>query len=495
MLRTCNRLISFIKILVFTFVFTDLYSQDVEEYIQQEQPYGQFCPVEEPSTFDPPLLLDIPTAINIALTSHRSLAAALENVYKAQLNVELADSEFALRINPRSDIGYVGGGKAGLGGTIGGGLDLTQKFSVGTFVGINPYITKDAHDYHSGVKAIIRQPLLRGFGSEYTLSPLYGAQFASRTAFRTAYITGMETILRIITILYDVAKLEELVTLDQEAHERLKKFRESIKIKARIGLADSLDVYRVETEMKHTEDALDSSRERLLDAKDALREFLALPLDKNISIRLPIDYQPLDVDVDAAIQTALTCRMEIEQAKDQLCESRRLSRVAQNNILPDLNLVLDFTNTGRDEVFTNSFTDKRDSRWGVGFTTASDWDRTAQKVAFTQSLFNINNAERNLDQTQDKIILEIKRAIRQMHRANQKIELQREQIRNAMGELKLAKLKFERGRANNFDVIQAEKNLRSSETAFLNAIVDHKIGEYKLYASLGLLADKPEFCP
>lgn len=442
-----------------------------------------------------PLVLDIPAAINIAIGANRNLANSLDNVKQSQLSLELALSAFDVKITPSFDVGCIGGGNAGFGATVGGSLELCKKFSYGTRASVRPYITKDAHHYHSGVQAMIAQPLLRGFGKEFTLAPVYAAQFANRTAFRSAYSAGVDMVTRLIQAMYTVARTEEMLKLEMEAYERLKRFYTAIKVKEKIGMADSLDVYRTETEMKHAEDSIDNEKEAFEDAKDRVRELLALPLGKNITIVLEQDYSPLDPDVDQAIEAALANRIEIEQSLDRWKDTGRLTRIAENHLMPQLDLVLDFSNIGRDEIFTNSFTNERDSRWGVGFMTSTDWNKTAQQVAYQQSLFTKLTAERNYEQTQNIVIMEVKRAIRVLRRAGQKIELQKKQIHSSEGGLKLAKLKFDRGLANNFDVIQAEKTLRQALSSHLSAIIEHKIGEYRFLAAIGLLVDKPKICP
>jgi len=441
-----------------------------------------------------PLVLDLPTAINIAIASNRNFANSLDNIQKSQLNVDLSLSAFDIKVIPSADVGFIGGGDAGTGCTVGGSLELCKKFSFGTQVSIRPYAAVDAQHFHTGVQAKITQPLLKGFGKEYTLAPVYAAQFAYRTAFRGAYASGVDMIFRLINAMYSVVRLEALLKLDKEALDRLDHFYSAIKVKERIGMADSLDVYRTEIEIKAQEDSLNNSQEGLQDAKDRVRELLALPLDREFIIELSMEYSPLDPDVDEAIKSALANRIEIEQAEDRWKENHRLSRLAKTNLLPDLDMVMDFTNIGYDEVFTNTFTSRRDSRWGVGFMTSTDWDRTAQQVAYQQSIFNVTNAERSYNQAEDTVVLDVKRAIRALRRASQRIDIQLDQIHSSEGGLKLAKLKFDRGLANNFDVIQAEKALRNARTAHLGAIIDHKIGEFRFLSAIGLLVDKPKSC-
>ena len=84
--------------------------------------------------------------------------------------------------------------------------------------------------------------------------------------------------------------------------------------------------------------------------------------------------------------------------------------------------------------------------------------------------------------------------IRTLSRTEEKIVMQEEQIHNSQKESRLAKIKFNHGMANNFDLIQSEKNLRSAQNGLISAMIEHKITTFKLLAALGTLADKPGMC-
>lgn len=443
---------------------------------------------------DSPLVLDLEKAVNIALSAQRRLGGPLGALAQAEISLELAESEFNIKYLPKGDLGYVGGGEAGSGATVGAGVEFSKKFRQGSRFSIFPSVMKAARHFESNIKTTFTQPLLRGFGSEYTLSPLRGAQFALRTAHRSLYLAQVRLILQTVQGLYEVAKQESLLVLEEESMERIKKFCSSTKMKERIGLCDALDVYRAEIELKRAEDSFNQALDRLQDAKDSLRDILALSLDQEIEINVPIDYEPVSLKLENALEIAVKNRIEIAQANDQVEESRRLQRKAKSNLMPELNVVLDYSSLSRDEEFTRAWTYHRESKWGIGFTTSADFVHANESAAYQQSIITTADSMRNAEQVRDNTILDVKRTMRALSAALEKIHLQEQQIENSRKEFHLARVKFEHGLANNFDLIQAEKNLRAAQTSLLGAIIDHKIGQFKLLASLGLLADQPKIC-
>lgn len=437
------------------------------------------------------LLLNIENALTRALAYNRTLINSAQNLLNTEFNVELAKSAFDIKFTPSSRAGITGGGAGGEGFSIGGGIDFSKRSIYGTHVTLGPSVVKTKQHYASELRYVVSQPLLRGFGVEYQLSGVRAAEFANRTARRNLFTSQVQLAVRTLVALYDIIKAQKAVELSQESYQRIFSYHQAAKLKAQIGLSDALDVYRAEIELRQAQDTLTSSQERLQEVEDTLRDMLALPLNIPFEVQVPLVYTPSYVSVDQAIQLALENRIEIEQGIDQWREAYRLAGIAKKDLLPELNLVFNYNNTGRHEIFSDTWRGRRESTWGVGFTTSTNYDPLGDQFAYDQSQCAIQTAERDLEQVKSTLILEIKRAVRQLERCYKRILLQEEQMHSSQGELHLAKLKFDRGMANNFDVIQAEKNYRSAEQTYWNALIDHIIGEYQLLQAMGCLTDKP----
>lgn len=438
-----------------------------------------------------PLHLDLPTSITRALNSNRQLLGMIDQLTYAEYGVELAESEFNVQIIPNGRGGFVGGGHAGTGWSVGGGVDINKTFKTGMEISLGPTILKTVDHYHTEVRARVSQPLLRGLGSDYQLSTLLGAKFAMRTALRNLYIGQVQLIVRTIQSLYEIAKAEKIMLLNQESYHRVSHFYKAAKLKEKVGLSDALDVYRAEIELRHAEDGLTSAKERLQEAEDQVRDLLALPLNEPLIVNVPLHYTPIQVKLEEAVQLALDNRIEVEQSEDEGLEGKRASKIAKKNLTPDLNLVFEYANAGKDEIFTRACTRHRESTWGVGLTTSTEFNPVGDRIAFEQSLLEAEAALRGIDQVKAQLVLEVKKTMRQLNRAHDRIHLQEEQIKTAEGELALAKIKFDRGMADNFNVIQAEKTLRGAQQAYWTALIDHIVGEFQLLAAVGLLIDKP----
>ncbi|MFQ5902325.1 MAG: TolC family protein [Candidatus Binatia bacterium] len=431
-------------------------------------------------------------AINRALTANRGIGDAADRVTGSRYSLAAAAAEFELKIIPGADVGFSGSGKDDAQETLGAGVVLQKKFSTGTEVAIGPSVKKRAGEHATGVDVTLTQPLLRGFNLEHNLSGIYAAEYAARSARRSLYITQVDTVLWTVSGVYEVVRQRELVRLNEASAERLRGHAEAARVKGRIGLSTLIDVYRAGIQLKRAEDNLATAREAYRDALDNLKIIFATPLEQEIEVEAPLEFERIEISEASAVALALKNRVELRQAEDTLDETMRKSRVARHNTLPELNVVLNYSRFGSAEDFGQSTRFDEDN-WNVGLMTSTDIARTAERAAYEQSLLALKAANRSLGLKKDEVARQVKRELRNLRRADKRITIQQEQIKQAEGKLELSRIKFSRGLANNFDVIEAESELRQAQTSLLSAVTEYIVGSYRLRAVLGTLLEKPSF--
>jgi outer membrane protein TolC len=216
-----------------------------------------------------------------------------------------------------------------------------------------------------------------------------------------------------------------------------------------------------------------------------------LPIEEEIEVEAPLHYDLLRIAKEQAVDTALKNRVELDQAKDNIREAERLSRVAKHNIWPDLDIVLNYSRFGSGNNFGDSTGFDKDT-WNVGLLTSTDLARTVERVAYDQSLLSVQGAQRNYHLLHDEVVREVKRELRNLRGSENSISIRQEQIRQARGQLELSQVKFRFGLANNFDLIDAETNLRNAQTNLLSAVLDYIVGTNRLRGAMGTLLERPK---
>ena len=459
----------------------------VTHSIIQSQSGDSLDPLLGPS----PKKLTLEDAINRALEANRGLADAIDNVEGARLSLVTAESEFELKIFPGGQAGITGTSDEGSDPIFGAGIALEKKFAIGTEFSISPNIQKTGDTYQAAIDTGIVQPLLRGIGREYNLSGVRSAEFGARSTRRTLYLRQVNTVLLTIAGVYEVIRQRELFRLNEESAARLRVHAEAAKAKKKIGVATQIDVYRASIQQKQAEDSLNTAREAYRDALDNLKILLALPLEEEIEVAAPLEYNLVRLTEEEAIRTALRNRVELDQSADIVREAKRLSKVSKQNIRPKLDVVFNYSRFGSGDSFGDSAGFDEDA-WGVNLVTSTDLARTAERAAYDQSLLNVRAARRNNSLERDNVARQVKRDLRNLRRSEKGIEIKEGQIEQVKGQLELAQVKFRWGQANNFDLIQAETELRLAETNLLSAVLDYIVGSHRLRAALGTLLERPE---
>ena len=423
-------------------------------------------------------------AINRALTANRTIAAAIDNLSHSEYSLVAARADFELRIIPEVYLDLAKGEK-----DYGAAVTLDKKLATGTRVSVSPIIQKAGEAYETGVDVTLTQPLLRGFSTNFNLQGVKQSEYFLRSSQRDLYLTQVNVVLATVSAVYDVIRRREVLQLQQSSYDRSLGYTEAAIVKQRMGMATAIDVYRARIKLSQAESLLVTSREAFQDALDNLRIILAVPIEQPIDVSAPLSYALTDVDEEEALSVSLQERLEVIQIEDMIANLETQSAAAKHNLLPDVDLTLRYSSKGSETSLKESVRSNKGSV-ELGLATSGNVSRTREKAQFEQSRIAISSAQRLLDLKRDEIKREVKFALRNLFRTGENIGIQREQIKQSQGKLELAKVKFSRGLASNFDLIEAETELRTAEINLISAVIQYIEGRYRLKAAMGVLIDK-----
>jgi outer membrane protein TolC len=445
-------------------------------------------PYAEPTAIPTPgSTWSLAACITRALRANRGLLDANSQVDSAGLSLVVAESAFELQVFPSATSTFGETAPEALGVE----LALSRQLRNGTTVSVIPAVRRVEDVFVSGYTATIDQPLLRGRQRELVEGPVDRARFGIRDAERTLRLVQVDVTLATVLAVYRVIQERESLSLIQDSAGRSEAHLEAARARERAGLSSSLDVFRATQQRNRAQDALDSALQAHDDAVDSLRLVLALPPDAPLEVEAPLQVVDGSLSEPDAVAIALGRRVEVAQALDTLGEARRMARVAAINTMPELDLVLSASQLGSDTEFDDSL-EFGSLLLGVSLTSTSDWRRTSEKALFAQAQLGVQSAQRALDLRRDLVAQEVKRALREVDRGRKSIALQQQQIEQAAGKLEVARKKFDLGLANNFDVVEAEEELRSAQIALIRAITRMIASQFALRASLGTLVETSE---
>ena len=430
-----------------------------------------------------PVSLD--DAIAEALMRSPALEPALESVALADIGRQRAAGEFALRVAPtwssRTD---------GLGAGTQLGLAIERRLTTGTELRVSGDLLRDSalHPgaWAGGYAVTVVQPLLSSFGPVPT-ARLRDAERGVSASARAFEQSRRDLVIRVAQAYFAVVRQQRLAEAAERALARAEKLREASEARTRVGLATKLDVLRADLLASQARAGLEGQYEALADHLDQLKVLLGRPLDADLAVdaRAPFAVTTAPADLDALIASAAAGRLDLHEMRDRVADARRAEAVARWSLVPDVRLEATYDrrasglDTGRLELPRRG--------WSVGLGMSYAFDRAGAGAALASADIQLRAAGRRLADAERAVEADVRRAARAVHRAGARIAIQAQAVAVAEQQLALAEMRYERGLAGNFDVVDAESNLFQAESALISAQVERALAGLVLENASGTL--------
>jgi outer membrane protein TolC len=436
--------------------------------------------------------LSLGATVALALERNFSLLDQKDSVTAAGFRVGVARGQFLPQVTPRFSQSTEGTSF---------GLDVAQKlpWTGGTLEGVSAFTTNDDSGNpvarSTAATLLVRQPLLRGAGPNATYYDLTNSRRAKETQERSFELGRQRLAIQATSAFYNVIAQRQLLAVSRQSLKRSQSLLLASEARLKVGLASKLDVFRAELQSAQTEDSLVRSEAALESALEQLRSFLALPPGDpieppSVSLMETVTEEP--EPLEALVLRALEHRIELQEARDQIADSRRTLSLARQNLLPQLDANLAVTRLGGGPAFSDAWS-AADTRTTFGISTSYPLERSADKANRALAEIDLAARERALHQRELDVEAEVRTAVRELLRIRKSVLLQKQAVAVAAQQRRLATLRYERGLASNFDVVDAEGSLVLARSALVGLLASYKVAEVELKRATGTLDVAKEF--
>jgi outer membrane protein TolC len=272
-------------------------------------------------------------------------------------------------------------------------------------------------------------PLLRGAG-EAAREDLTQAErdlvYAARNFedFRRSYLVSIANdYFDLVLLKAEIDNLETVLKLLRGLEERTRALVTAGRLaEFQLNIAAS-DVLRTVT-------GLASTRERYLLALDRFKVRLGLTVETDLEI-LPVDigFPEPEVTVADATGAALQYRLDLQTRRDRVDDAARGIAVAKNQLLPDLNLFGSASvGTGTTPADRSLFRNGNDQEYIGGVTFGLPLDREIERLRLRQATIDAERAKRDLEEFRDRVIVDVRSAVRELDRARFNLDLARRSV-------------------------------------------------------------------
>lgn len=269
--------------------------------------------------------------------------------------------------------------------------------------------------------------------------------------------------------------------LDVDVHKMIK---EGVATKAD-GLKVDVKVNEADMQIMQVEDGLTLS-------KMLLCQLCGIPMDQKIELadedKETLEASTPDVQLQqtAAADSAKSTRPELKMLKNTVDLTKQSVKLVRAAYLPHVALTGGYM-ISNPNVF-NGFQKKFSGVWNVGVLVQVpvwNWFDGSYKVRAAKAAANI--AQMNLDDTSEKIHLQITQSQFKVKEAEKKLSMAQKNIKSAEENLRCANLGFKEGVMEVTDVMAAQTAWQQAQSQKIDAEIDVKLTQVGLNKALGIL--------
>jgi outer membrane protein len=351
--------------------------------------------------------------------------------------------------------------------------------------------------YRSGLGLSFNQPLLRDFGIDTTRRGINIARNnlgITKESFRTVV---MNTVHSVEQAYLDLIYARRSVEVVKESLFLARDQARITQIRIDVGASAPLDILQPRVQIATTEESLVGAVASVRDAEDRLRALLNLPeseWDRPIVPTDDVSYAPMTIDVNRAVQEALTNRPEMTQQELTTENLKVQALYLKNQTLPTLDLDLSYNlaglagrrlelddsgePTGRIE--STPYSDTLSQVFGLDFPSWQVGLNFGVPILNIGARANARAAELDLEQsrsvqsqTQQNIAVEVRAAARAVDTFARAIAASGAAREAAERNVEAERRRYENGMTTNFQVLEVQQQLSDARVRELAALVNY----------------------
>ncbi len=455
-------------------------------------------------TAPPTGVISLAEAIAIATAKNRDYLRQKEQLYLSALDLTLARHRFARQWFGTIDAGYArDSSDEDIGYDAETGFDqlLADGARISTSIAIDwaRFLTGDPRtSLGSVLSASVTQPLLRGSGRKVVQENLTQAERNALYQIRSFNRYRKTFVVSIVDDYFRVLQQRDAVTNARNSYESKVKLRERLEMEANEGVTPQFQVDQAEQSELLARDSLTRAQQRYEQQLDAFKIRLSLPTDAEIELdqnelkaMAEIGIIEPDYELETAIETALTQRLDLANSRGAVEDAERKVIVAADNLGVELNLI-GSANTGSTPETKFQRLQFHEGSYSLGLESDLPLDRKAERNAYREALITLEQKRRDYDNNVDGVKLDVRDAYRKLIEEAESYRTQQKALDLARARVSVAPILWEAGRMNARDYLESQDDLLQAQNNVTSALVSHAIAKLNFFRDIGILQVRPD---
>ena len=195
-----------------------------------------------------------------------------------------------------------------------------------------------------------------------------------------------------------------------------------------------------------------------------------------------------DITAAEAIRVALASRLDLQNLRNEVEDSRRAVALAANGLLPQVDLTASASlSSPEDKRSGLALPDLKRYRWGAGIDLDLPLDQKAKRNAYRSALIRQEQAVRAVTDVEDRIKLQIREDWRSLDQAKRSYENSELGVQLAQRRVEEQELLAELGRGRAQDQVDAQNDLTAAKNQRTQTLVDHTVARLRFWEHMGIL--------
>jgi outer membrane protein TolC len=352
----------------------------------------------------------------------------------------------------------------------------------------------------SNMSFSLTQPLLRNFKIDNARQQL----LVTKTNRDISDVELRQTVLGTMrNVKYAYWDLKAATAALQVARQSLELAQESLRnnrSRVQIGTMAPIDIVEAEAEVARREESVIVAEATVRRAEDRLRTLILDPKAPDFwAVKFELTDSPVlaapDVDVDAAVRTALDKRTDLRQARKNLELTDANITYLRNQMLPDINAQISYGLTavggtqlqygpgfpppvlGRNAegfgTVLNRMLSNDYHNWSFGVQVSYPIGASAAEANLARTRLQYQQAQISLQNLELQVVTSVRDTARTVQTNRKRLEAAQASRRLTERRLEAEQKKFAAGMSTNFLVFQAQRDLADAQYSELLALLDY----------------------
>jgi outer membrane protein TolC len=250
-----------------------------------------------------------------------------------------------------------------------------------------------------------------------------------------------------------------------------------IKNKVEAGLSRREDLFQAELNLAESKSSVQNAQVSLDNYLDSFKKLIGLSLFDDITVTADISHQPIEIDLQKALETGLKYRMELRQREMDIDREKYNLIVASatNEFRGDISISYGITGTNSKlKQIYESENQTKNQRVSLELNVPI-WDWGQKKSMIKASEASLKNSELSLENEKNDIIIEIRSAFRNLKNLVNQIEIAEQNVRNALLTYDINLERYKNGDLTSMDLNLFQNQLSQAKLNKISALINYKI--------------------